>query len=89
MAKGFKSGGRKAGAQNKVTREIKDALRLLIEGNLDNMTTWLTQIDDPHKRMDMMMKIMEFVQPKLARTETHVSGTLNLTEQLRQLDGSL
>jgi hypothetical protein len=44
---------------------------MLTENNLDNMTTWLAQIaaDDPARAMEMMIKLSEYVIPKLARQE--------------------
>jgi hypothetical protein len=64
-------GGRKAGTQNKNTMAIREAYQKLTEDNLENMTLWLTQIaeQDPLKAMDMMLKLSEFIIPKLARQE--------------------
>lgn len=66
-----KTGGRKKGVENKNTRDIKEAIRNLLESNLDNMTLWLKQIaaDDPAKAMSLMKDLAEYCIPKLARTE--------------------
>jgi hypothetical protein len=69
MAYGKKTGGRQAGTPNKVTAETKMALKALVDGNADNLQKWLLEIDDPAKRIDAFIKFLEFVQPKLARTE--------------------
>lgn len=63
--------GRPKGVPNKTTTDIRKAYQLLTEQNLDNMTTWLSQIaaEDPAKAMDMMIKLSEYVIPKLARQE--------------------
>jgi hypothetical protein len=63
--------GRPKGAPNKVTMEIRTAYQNLVEMNLENMTTWLNQIaaNDPHKAMETMLKLSEFIIPKLARQE--------------------
>jgi DNA-binding MurR/RpiR family transcriptional regulator len=70
--KGNKFGkGRPAGSPNKSTQEIRDAYKKLLEDNLDNMSLWLAQIaaDDPNKAVDMMLKLSEYILPKLARQE--------------------
>lgn len=67
--------GRKKGVPNKQTAEIREAYQRLTEANLENMTHWLQSIaaDDPAKAMDMMLKLSEFIIPKLARQE--LTGT--------------
>ena len=63
--------GRPKGAGNKVTNKIKEAYQMLVEGNLENMTTWLGEVaeDDPKEAMMLMLKLSEYVIPKLARQE--------------------
>ena len=63
--------GRKPGSKNKATKEIREAYQKLTEDNLDNMSTWLSQIagDDPAKAMDLMLRLSEYIIPKLARQE--------------------
>lgn len=63
--------GRPKGAKNKKTEAIRLAYQKLTEDNLENMTRWLSQIaaDDPAKAMDMMLRLSEYIIPKLARTE--------------------
>jgi nitrogen regulatory protein PII-like uncharacterized protein len=77
MPKGFikgKSGnpkGKKPGTQNKNTKDIKEAYRLLIESNLDNLTKWVEAIaeKDPEKAIKILSDLSEYVIPKLARKE--------------------
>ena len=63
--------GRPKGAKNKVTNNVRNAYQQLVEANLENMTAWLAQIaaDDPKEAMDTMIKLSEYVIPKLARQE--------------------
>ena len=63
--------GRPVGSKNKVTQKIREAYQQLTEDNLDNMTIWLAQIaaEDPKMAMEMMIKLSEYVIPKLARQE--------------------
>jgi hypothetical protein len=63
--------GRPKGSGNKVTTKIKEAYQQLVEGNLENMTQWLGEVaaDDPKEAMMLMLKLSEYVIPKLARQE--------------------
>ena len=63
--------GRPRGAKNKTTNAIREAYQNLVEMNLDNMSEWITEIaaDDPNKAMDTMIKLSEYIIPKLARQE--------------------
>jgi len=72
MAKGIKTGGgNRKGIPNKSTIEFKQALTNLLNYAAPNMIGWLEQIaaTDPHKALDHVGKLAEYVQPKLARTE--------------------
>lgn len=66
-----RSKGRPKGRGNKVTMEIREAYQNLVEMNLDNMSAWIAQIaaENPEKAMDTMIKLSEYVIPKLARQE--------------------
>ncbi len=63
--------GRPKGAGNKTTTKIKEAYQMLVEGNLENMTEWLGDVaaNDPKEAMMLMLKLSEYVIPKLARQE--------------------
>jgi hypothetical protein len=66
-----KKGGRAKGTPNKSTAEIRDAYQKLVEDNLTNMTEWLVQVaaENPERAMDLMLKLSEYMIPKLARQE--------------------
>ena len=68
---GNKLGGRKPGSTNKNTAAIKEAYQNLLEDNLDNMNRWLAIIadKDPRGAVELMLKLSEYILPKLARTE--------------------
>lgn len=72
MARGKKTGGgSRKGSPNKVTREVREAFRLLLEGNVHHMNGWLQKVakDDPAKALELMGKLADYVIPRLARTE--------------------
>lgn len=72
MAKGIKTGGRKAGAVNKTTAEVREAIAAFAAANAGKMTEWLDGIDDPARKLDLYLRAIEYHIPKLARSE--VSG---------------
>jgi hypothetical protein len=59
------------GVPNKTTVEIREAFQMLIEDNLDNLNIWLEQLADknPEKAIDVIIKLSEFVVPKLNRSQ--------------------
>lgn len=63
--------GRKKGSQNKYTKQVKEAMGMLLEGNLDNLSIWLAQIaaDDPAKAMDIIIRLSERFVPKLSQQQ--------------------
>jgi hypothetical protein len=67
----IKRAGKKPGTKNRTTKEIREAYQKLTEENLTNMTLWLGQIaaEDPAKAMDLMLRLSEYIIPKLARQE--------------------
>jgi len=69
MAKGVKTGGRQPGSPNRVTRDVRAAIAIIAENNIDTVQTWLHEIEDPGKRLDLFIRLLEYHVPKLARTE--------------------
>ena len=62
-----------------MTREFRETVRLVLEGNADNVGRWLTMVaegdgsenarPDPAKALDLLAKLAEYAAPKLARVE--------------------
>lgn len=71
-----KTGGRTKGTPNKSTRDIREAYRMLIENNLDNLTKWLENVatKDPAKAIYILSDLSEYVLPKLSRIETDITS---------------
>lgn len=63
--------GRVPGTKNKQTSAIRTAYQNLVELNLENMSLWIGQVaaQNPEKAMDLMIKLSEYVIPKMSRTE--------------------
>jgi len=63
--------GRPKGSPNRSAKELREAYKNLVDNNIDNMTQWLEQVaaESPEKAMDMMLKLSEYVLPKMSRQE--------------------
>ncbi len=72
MAKGFKTGGRKKGTPNKLTREVRESLSAIIDNELEQLPEWLEQLDTKD-RLDVLCKLLPYVLPKLRQTELSLS----------------
>ncbi|HWG75354.1 MAG TPA: hypothetical protein VN660_01000 [Steroidobacteraceae bacterium] len=74
--------GRPKGMQNKVTRDVREALSQFVEGNASRVQALWENVagEDPGKALDLYAKLAEFVQPKLARTE--LSGEVGVRGRL-------
>ena len=69
MAKGCKTGGRRKGTPNKAAKDVREAISLIAQGKIDAFESWLAEIEDPAKRCDIFLRVIEYHVPKLARTE--------------------
>lgn len=71
MEKRNKTGGREKGTPNKLTSEIRDVYKELLEKNLNNIDVWLKEIskDHPDKALNFIIRLSEFVIPKLQSTQ--------------------
>ena len=68
MARGVKTGGRKAGTPNKINSEIKEAFQLLIESNLEQLKYDIAEIE-PMQRIQAIIQLSKFVVPNLKAVE--------------------
>ena len=88
---GFKKGevtnpkGRPKGKPNKTTAEIREAYQKLVEDNLTNMTKWLGEVamENPEKAMELMLKLSEYMIPKLARQEVTGADGADLFKNIK------
>jgi hypothetical protein len=63
--------GRTPGSKNKQTAAIRKAYQNLVEMNLESMSRWIAEVaaNDPKGAVELLIKLSEYVIPKLARTE--------------------
>lgn len=72
MAKGIKTGGgSRQGIPNKATQDVRAAIALIAQRNVERFEGWINQVaeQDPGKAADLYLKAIEYHIPKLARTE--------------------
>ena len=83
--------GRKKGTPNKVKSDARQALGFLLENNLEHIQDWIDEtangvVDqdgkilvkpDPAGAFDMLMKLCEYVLPKLARVDVDLSADVS------------
>lgn len=90
-----KTGGRKAGTPNKVTKAVRESLKDAITGYLNGMNEKgfslaqdLYDIAEPAGRLAMIAKFLPYVAPKLQSISFNSDDTRNLTveESLMKLD---
>ena len=63
--------GRPKGVPNKVTTEIRDVYKELIENNLNNIYVWLEEVakDNPDRALNFIIKLSKYVIPKLQNVD--------------------
>ena len=83
--------GRRKGSVNKDHGKVKEAIAKLAEDNVERMQKWLDEIakESPAEAMKMMLALMEYNIPKLARTEMEATVNHSFEDALLDLrDGS-
>lgn len=92
-----KTGGRKAGTPNKVTKAVRESLKDAITGYLNgindkgySLESDLMSIEEPAGRLAMVAKFLPYVAPKLQSISFSGDESRNLTveQTLMSLDDS-
>ncbi|HPG54623.1 MAG TPA: hypothetical protein PL134_09590 [Smithellaceae bacterium] len=63
-----KTGGREKGIANKVTKDLRESIKALLEEQFEQVAADLKGLE-PKSRVEAWLKLAEFVLPKLQRTE--------------------
>lgn len=63
MAIGVKTGGRKKGSPNKVTKDLRELLKGLLDNEMENMQDHLEKME-PKERLDFIVKVLPYVMPR-------------------------
>ena len=59
-----KTGGRQAGTPNKITSELRDALKGIVANELDTLSASLSQLP-AKERLELLIKLMPYCMPKV------------------------
>jgi len=67
-----KGAGRPAGSENKLTKEIRQQYQNLLDNNIGKLQYLLDKVavDNPIKAIELILKVSEFVIPKLRAVES-------------------
>lgn len=63
MARGIKTGGRAQGTPNKLTTEMREVLKTILENEI-NILPQLLEKMKPDKRAEVLSRLLPFVMPK-------------------------
>jgi len=63
--------GRKKGVPNRATADVRATIALIAGRNVTLLQTWLERVGkrDPARAADLLLRMLEYHIPKLARTE--------------------
>lgn len=91
FVKGQKKPNQGKRGPNKSTVRAREAIAKLVDGNADRLQAWLDEIasDDkqgPAVAFKLLMDVMEYHIPKLARTELTGEIKVGLAEELAALN---
>lgn len=72
------SGGLRTGSPNKSTADARKAIAEFVDGNAHRLVDWLDRVsdDNPAKAFELFQSVVEYHIPKLARTETTLTGNI-------------
>ena len=87
---GKKFGGRAKGTPNKTTKALREVFTELLEDNIGSLQGLLDKVakEDPQKAIELILKLSEFVLPKLRATEVNNESekTLHTTLDVNIID---
>ena len=71
--KRVKSGGRKKGTPNRVTKGLRETIQLFVEDNFDQIKEDF-EVIKPHERIKLYIDLMGYVIPKMKAVEISSSA---------------
>jgi len=81
MAKGRKTGGRKAGTPNKLTREMREVLKSILEKEIEKLPELLASLK-PERRAEIICRLLPFVLPQ--KMETEITGAKDIIIEFKK-----
>lgn len=86
--------GRVKGVPNKTTKNAREAIARLVDGNAERMQQWLDEIarnEGPLQAWKCMTDVIEYHVPKLSRSEVTGAngGPLAVTTDIKAIDAEI
>lgn len=63
--KGTKTGGRKKGIPNKITKDLKEKIKSILDTEIENIPAYLSELEAKEK-LEILIKLLQYVVPKPA-----------------------
>ncbi len=60
---------RRTRGPSRLTLDVREAIAMLCQANIGRVECWLAQIEDPARRLELFVRLLEYNIPKIARTE--------------------
>ena len=79
--KGNNLGGRKTGSKNKISQDIRESFKKLIEDNIDGLQEDIDTLE-PKDRLKIIIDLAAYVIPRLKQTDISADITSNNNESL-------
>ena len=80
MSRG-KAGGRTAGTPNKVTADLRNTIKKIIEDNIEQVSVDIASLS-PKDRVAIIEKLLQYVIPKIQAVEFDASKTVSSAQEL-------
>ena len=74
-----KVGGRKKGTPNRLTAEIRNTLKAVMDEQISNIPDLLEQLE-PKERLDMLIRLMPYTLPKITPVALNKGEPMNWME---------
>jgi hypothetical protein len=82
MAQGTKTGGRKAGTQNRLTYQTRQLLVDVLASEFESLPETLAKLD-PAQRIDAVCKLAKFALPTMVAVPTRVAEQQGLLPEIK------
>lgn len=80
MSRG-KAGGRTAGTPNKVTADLRNTIKKIIEDNIEQVSVDIASLS-PKDRVAIIEKLLQYVIPKIQAVEFDAGKTISTAAEL-------
>lgn len=80
MSRG-KAGGRTAGTPNKVTADLRNTIKKIIEDNIEQVSVDIASLS-PKDRVAIIEKLLQYVIPKVQAIEFDAGKTISSAQEL-------